>query len=76
MSDAHESPAPAQPEPRAEVELPHPKRVIVSGDHLPINELLFDRPGAPSPFGEHQEFPLPVEDLSYEHPFEGATPSH
>jgi hypothetical protein len=36
--------------------------------HLPINELLFERQGPPSPFGEDIEFPLPVDQLPYTHP--------
>jgi succinate dehydrogenase / fumarate reductase iron-sulfur subunit len=36
--------------------------------HLPINELLFERQGAPSPFGEDIQFPLPVDQLPYTHP--------
>jgi succinate dehydrogenase / fumarate reductase iron-sulfur subunit len=33
-----------------------------------VSEFLLDRSGAASPFGDDQEFPLPPEDLSYEHP--------
>ena len=33
--------------------------------HLPVSELLADRAAAPSPFGDDQTFPLPVEDLTY-----------
>lgn len=33
--------------------------------HLEVSELLADRPAAPSPFGDDQTFPLPVENLSY-----------
>jgi hypothetical protein len=36
--------------------------------HMAINELLFERQGPPSPFGEDVEFPLPVESLPYTHP--------
>jgi len=35
---------------------------------LPVSELLFDRPGAASPFGDDQTFPLPVTELVYRHP--------
>jgi hypothetical protein len=35
---------------------------------LPVTELLFDRPGAASPFGDDQTFPLPVTSLAYRHP--------
>jgi hypothetical protein len=33
--------------------------------HLAVSELISDRPAAPSPFGDDQEFPLPVEQLTY-----------
>ncbi len=33
--------------------------------HLEVSELLADRAAAPSPFGDDQTFPLPVEDLTY-----------
>ncbi|GAA3956168.1 hypothetical protein AB0C29_11975 [Actinoplanes sp. NPDC048791] len=33
--------------------------------HLPVSELIADRPAAPSPFGDDQEFPLPVDQLTY-----------
>jgi hypothetical protein len=33
--------------------------------HLPVSELVADRPAAPSPFGDDQTFPLPVERLNY-----------
>jgi len=33
--------------------------------HLPVSELVADRAAAPSPFGDDQTFPLPVEDLTY-----------
>lgn len=37
-------------------------------ERLPVTEVLFDRPGAPSPFGDDQTFPLPVSALAYRHP--------
>jgi succinate dehydrogenase iron-sulfur subunit len=37
---------------------------------LPLTELTFDRPGAPSPYGEDTEFPLPDEGIDYHHPRE------
>ena len=40
------------------------KPVAVSG-HLGVSELVADRAAAPSPFGDDQTFPLPVEDLIY-----------
>ena len=33
--------------------------------HLPVAELVADRAAAPSPFGDDQTFPLPVEELTY-----------
>jgi len=44
------------------------RRQQVREDHLPVTEVLFDRPGAPSPFGDDQTFPLPVSALAYRHP--------
>jgi succinate dehydrogenase iron-sulfur subunit len=35
---------------------------------MPISEILFDRAGAASPFGDSITFPLAPETLSYEHP--------
>jgi hypothetical protein len=40
----------------------------VKPGRLPLSEFAFDRAGAASPFGDDVIFPLPVEDLSYEHP--------
>jgi hypothetical protein len=33
--------------------------------HLAVSELLADRAAAPSPFGDEQTFPLPVNQLAY-----------
>lgn len=33
--------------------------------HLAVSELISDRPAAPSPFGDDQSFPLPLERLTY-----------
>ncbi|GAB1689031.1 hypothetical protein [Krasilnikovia sp. M28-CT-15] len=33
--------------------------------HLAVSELVSDRAAAPSPFGDDQSFPLPVERLTY-----------
>jgi hypothetical protein len=33
--------------------------------YLPVSELVADRAAAPSPFGDDQTFPLPVEELTY-----------
>jgi hypothetical protein len=40
----------------------------VPDGHLPVTELLSDRPGAASPFGDDQTFPLPASALVYRHP--------
>ena len=32
---------------------------------LPVSELVASRAAAPSPFGDDQRFPLPVEELTY-----------
>lgn len=40
---------------------------VVPDGRLPVSELLFDRQGAPSPFGDDQTFPLPAESLRYRH---------
>ena len=40
----------------------------VPDGRLPVTEFLFDRPGAASPFGDDQTFPLPVTALAYRHP--------
>ena len=42
----------------------------VKAGHLPVSEILFDRPGAPSPFGEDVTFPVPSDRLAYEPPSE------
>jgi hypothetical protein len=33
--------------------------------HLAVSELISDRAAAPSPFGDDQTFPLPVDRLTY-----------
>jgi succinate dehydrogenase / fumarate reductase iron-sulfur subunit len=35
---------------------------------LPVTEFTFDRAGGGSPFGDEKEFPLPADDIDYEHP--------
>ncbi|HLL67993.1 MAG TPA: succinate dehydrogenase/fumarate reductase iron-sulfur subunit [Micromonosporaceae bacterium] len=46
---------------------PQPPAVGPDGK-MPLTELLLDRSGAASPFGDDQTFPLPPERLSYQHP--------
>jgi hypothetical protein len=36
--------------------------------HLPVSELVAERPGPLSPFGEDVEFPLPPDKVAYVHP--------
>lgn len=36
--------------------------------HLAVAELVSERPAAPSPFGDDQTFPLPVEELNFRPP--------
>jgi hypothetical protein len=40
-------------------------RPVESTGHLEVSEILSDRAAAPSPFGDDQTFPLPVESLKY-----------
>lgn len=43
---------------------------------LPMTEILFDRAGAASPFGDDLLFPLPISELTYVHPTPDAPPAH
>ena len=49
-----------------------PARPLLSWDDLdpehPVNELLSNKAGSQSPFGDDITFPLPVELLHYAHP--------
>ncbi len=45
----------------------------VKPGHLPISEMLSDRAGAGSPFGEDITFPLPMDRIVYELPSESET---
>lgn len=50
-------------------EVPKPTApTLDESGRLPLTELTFDRPAAPSPFGEDVSFPLPPEHLNYAHP--------
>jgi hypothetical protein len=40
-------------------------RSVAPKGHLGVSELIADRAAAPSPFGDDQTFPLPVEELTY-----------
>jgi succinate dehydrogenase / fumarate reductase iron-sulfur subunit len=46
---------------------PQPPAIGPDGK-LDVAELTSERPAAPSPFGDDQVFPLPLEELSYNHP--------
>jgi succinate dehydrogenase / fumarate reductase iron-sulfur subunit len=48
----------------------------VAEGRLPLTEILFDRAGAASPFGDDQLFPLPISELTYVHPTADAPPAH
>ena len=55
-------------------EVPRPAGPAVDArGKLPLTELTFDRPAAPSPFGDDVTFPLPTEQLNYAHPRAGLT---
>jgi hypothetical protein len=43
---------------------PSRARTVKDG-HLQVSEIVSDRAAAPSPFGDDQTFPLPVEELTY-----------
>ncbi|GIM95297.1 hypothetical protein [Paractinoplanes toevensis] len=44
---------------------PRQTRPVSTKGHLNVAELVSDRAAAPSPFGDDQTFPLPVEHLNY-----------
>ncbi|GID97749.1 hypothetical protein ACFQFC_22005 [Amorphoplanes digitatis] len=44
----------------------HKGAVTVKDGHLAVSEIISDRAAAPSPFGDDQTFPLPVERLTYQ----------
>ena len=46
-----------------------------SSGRMPVTEITFDRPGAASPFGEDVAFPLPTQNITYQHPDPGS-PDH
>jgi hypothetical protein len=43
--------------------------------HLPVSELVSERAGPLSPFGEDVEFPLPADKVAYVHPTDGDRPN-
>jgi hypothetical protein len=49
----------------AEPDGPVSRSRVAKPGHLHVSELAADRAAAPSPFGDDQTFPLPVEDLTY-----------
>ena len=79
-SDAH---AAAEAGPQAEVSTdwrsagPTPVAPQLGADgKLEVAELLLDRSGAASPFGDDQTFPLPPERLRYQHPSDPEMDEH
>ncbi|MDY7087063.1 MAG: hypothetical protein SYR96_18345 [Actinomycetota bacterium] len=44
---------------------PRQTKPVDAQGHLEVSEILSDRAAAPSPFGDDQTFPLPVERLHY-----------
>jgi hypothetical protein len=44
-------------------------------ERLPVTELIAERAGPLSPFGEDVEFPLPLDKVTYVHPSEADRPS-
>lgn len=65
--------ASAEQLPGTSVEVGEPSEAVstrtrpVKPGHLPVSELVADRAGGPSPFGDDLTFPLPVEELRYTH---------
>jgi succinate dehydrogenase / fumarate reductase iron-sulfur subunit len=55
-------------EPRDAQQPPKSRAKIVKPGRLPVSEAASDRPGASSPFGDDITFPLPPDQLAYEHP--------
>jgi succinate dehydrogenase / fumarate reductase iron-sulfur subunit len=50
-------------------QVPHPTSPVVDErGRMPLSEFTFDRPAAPSPFGDDITFPLPADHLNYAHP--------
>jgi len=39
----------------------------VKPGRLPVTEATYGKAGAASPFGDDVEFPMPIEELDYEH---------
>jgi hypothetical protein len=50
------------------------ERTVKEG-HLPVSELVAERAGPLSPFGEDVEFPLPPDKVAYVHPSPDDRPS-
>lgn len=40
----------------------------VKPGRLPVSEILFSHAGAGSPFGDELTFPLPLDQIAYQHP--------
>ena len=61
-------PEPARDDDRPAAPAEDGRARAVEPGHLPVSEFAFDRAGAGSPFGDDVTFPLPVENLTYQHP--------
>jgi succinate dehydrogenase / fumarate reductase iron-sulfur subunit len=47
---------------------PKSRAKVVKPGRLPVSEFAADRAGAASPFGDDITFPVPPNQLTYEHP--------
>lgn len=54
--------------PQASPRTPKSRARVVKPGRLPVSEFAADRAGAASPFGDDITFPVPAEQLTYEHP--------
>jgi hypothetical protein len=48
---------------------------VAEGEHA-VSELVAEHVGSQSPFGDEQQFPLPIERLTYVHPTAAERPNH
>ena len=76
VSGTSEPDRPQDQEPDDHLPVLRSKARQVSAGSLGVTEILFDRAGAASPFGDDVRFPLPVSELTYVHPTEDAFPQH
>ncbi|GAA2491851.1 hypothetical protein GCM10010434_039900 [Winogradskya humida] len=50
------------------------KKPAFKEGHLEVSEIFSDRAAAPSPFGDDQTFPMPVDRVTYKPPVHGDQP--